>query len=177
MRDLANREKVTEFMRAFGRLARSPVSVYFTGGATAVLEGWRDTTLDIDIKFDPELDEMFRGIADIKERLRMNVELAAPSDFIPELPGWRERSTYIGREGQASFYNYDPYSQALAKIERGHEKDLFDVEAMFAAGLVGSEKLLSLCRQIEPLLYRYPALNSSKFGEKVERFVAQIEKE
>lgn len=57
MRDLATKEKITEFMRAFGRLARGEVSVYFTGGSTAVMEGWRDATLDIDLRFEPEADE------------------------------------------------------------------------------------------------------------------------
>jgi hypothetical protein len=29
------------------------------------------------------------------ERLGFNVELASPPDFIPELPGWRERSPLV----------------------------------------------------------------------------------
>src|ERR1051325_1056498 len=110
MRTLSNKNKITEFMIAIGRLARSPVSLYFTGGSTAVIEGWRETTLDIDIKFIPEIDEIFRGIPAIKEKLEINVELAAPSDFIPELPGWRDRCRYLGKEGEVTFYNYDPYS-------------------------------------------------------------------
>src|SRR5687768_4529903 len=109
MRDLASKEKISEFMRLFGRAARSEVEVYFTGGATAVLSGWRDATVDIDLKFTPEVDELFRAIPEIKEKLEVNIELAAPSDFIPQLPGWRDRCKYIAREGRVSFYNYDPY--------------------------------------------------------------------
>ncbi len=90
-------------MRAFGRLARSETEVFFTGGVTAVLAGWRDSTVDIDLKFDPESDELFQGIPEIKKTQRVNVELASPSDFIPELPGWRDRCTYIGREGKIIF--------------------------------------------------------------------------
>ncbi len=45
-------------MRFLGREARGNARVYFTGGATAVLMGWRDTTIDIDLRFDPELDEL-----------------------------------------------------------------------------------------------------------------------
>ncbi len=85
MRDLANKKKIQEFMRSFGRSARTDSRVYFTGGVTAVLLGWRDTTIDVDLRFDPELDEMFRSIPLIKEELQLNVELAAPSDFIPPL--------------------------------------------------------------------------------------------
>jgi hypothetical protein len=73
MRDLANKQKIVEFMRAFGRLARNEAEVFLTGGSTAVLEGWRDSTADIDLKFVPELDELFRGIPAIKESLMLNV--------------------------------------------------------------------------------------------------------
>ena len=36
-------------MAALGRVARSEHTVYLVGGATAVLEGWRGSTVDIDI--------------------------------------------------------------------------------------------------------------------------------
>lgn len=164
MRELADKKKIANFMREFGLLARSETDAFFTGGSTAVWEGWRDTTLDIDLKFDPELDELFRGIPAIKEKQKINVELASPPDFIPELPGWRDRCTYIGREGKTNFYNYDPYSQALSKIERGHEKDIFDVEAMFVRNMIEPTKLLALFLQIEPLLYKYPAIDPATFA-------------
>lgn len=92
MRDLTTEHLIREFMRTFGQRARTPCRVYFTGGATAVLSGWRDSTLDIDIRFEPEMDELYRAIPEIKERLRINIELAAPSDFIPPVPGWQDRS-------------------------------------------------------------------------------------
>ena len=167
MRDIADKTKILEFMRAFGGLAKRETEVFLTGGSTAVLEGWRDSTVDVDLKFEPELDELFRGIPEIKERLQINVELAAPSDFIPELPGWRDRCRYIQREGRATFYSYDPYSQALAKIERGHEKDMLDVGAMFARGLVEPSKLSSLFESIEPQLYKYPAIDPATFARSV----------
>ena len=91
MRDLADQTKIVTFMRTFGRLAKSETEVFFTGGVTAVLVGWRDSTVEIDLKMIPELDELFRGIPEIKETQKLNVELASPPDFIPELPGWRDR--------------------------------------------------------------------------------------
>lgn len=173
MRDLANKQKIVEFMRAFGRLARNEAEVFLTGGSTAVLEGWRDSTADIDLKFVPELDELFRGIPAIKESLMLNVELASPPDFIPELPGWRDRCTYIGSEGKVSFYSYDPYSQALSKIERGHEKDVLDVRAMFDRKLIEPAKLVELFTQIEPNLYKYPAIDTKSFAQAVRRAVEE----
>ena len=137
-----------------------------------MLMGWRETTIDVDLKFDPELDELFRALPEIKERLQINIELAAPSDFIPPLPGWQDRCQYIGREGTVSFFHYDPYSQALAKIERRHEQDLCDVETMLERGIVDRKKLLDLFGEIEPQLYKYPAIDPPSFLEAVNRAVA-----
>jgi hypothetical protein len=35
--------------------------MYLTGGSTAVLEGWREATVDVDLRFDPEADELLRA--------------------------------------------------------------------------------------------------------------------
>jgi len=72
----------------------------------------------------------------LKESLEINVELASPADFIPELPGWEERCMFVCRESRLSFYHYDFYAQALAKIERGHTQDLVDVQEMIRRHLV-----------------------------------------
>lgn len=167
MRDVANKEKLLSFMRSFGRRAHRNARVYFTGGATAVLRGWRDSTIDLDLKFDPELDELFRALPEIKEELQINIELAAPSDFIPPLPGWETRCEYIGREGKVSYYHYDYYSQALSKIERGHAQDVKDVEAMFQEGVLEQRRLLSFYEEIEPHIYRYPAIDPVSFSDAV----------
>ena len=41
--------------------------MYLTGGATAVLEGWRPSTVDVDVRFEPESEEPLRLIAELKE--------------------------------------------------------------------------------------------------------------
>jgi hypothetical protein len=169
MRELTGRERLDEFMRALGAAARAEARVYFTGGATAVLHGWRDTTVDIDIECVPDRDELLRAIPDLKERLRVNVELAAPSHFIPVLPGWEERSPFIRREGLVSFHHYDYYAQALSKIERGHSQDLVDVSSMLGAGLVEPARLRHLFERIVPELYRYPAIDATAFGRALDR--------
>jgi hypothetical protein len=155
-------------MQALGRVAREEGRVYLTGGATAVLVGWRDSTIDVDIKIVPEQDSIYRAIPAIKDSLRMNVELAAPDQFIPELPGWRERSPFIERSGSISFHHYDFYAQALAKIERNHEQDQTDVREMIARSLVETDRAMELFRAIEPALYRYPAINAHGFRLRVE---------
>ena len=74
MRDLTNENKIIEFFKALGRRARNEARVYLTGGATAVLTGWRDTTFDIDMKFEPELDEIYRALPELKEKLGVNID-------------------------------------------------------------------------------------------------------
>jgi len=169
MRTVANEALLRAFMRAAGKEADSECRVYFTGGATAVLLGWRESTIDADIRIVPDSDRLLRAIPRLKETLGINVELASPADFIPELPGWQERSPSIGREGKISFFHFDLYSQALSKVERGHRQDLQDVAAMVNRGLIDPGKALDLYRQIEPGLYRYPAIDPPSFREAVER--------
>ncbi len=77
------------FARALGRAASRDTRLYLTGGATAVIVGWRSTTLDVAIRLEPESDDLLRRISELKEQLDLNVELASPPDFIPELPAWR----------------------------------------------------------------------------------------
>lgn len=169
MRRPLDQERVLSFLRALGDEAESETRLYLTGGATAVLIGWRPTTIDLDIKLEPEADSLLRAIPALKERLEMNVELASPGDFIPEIPGWRDRSAFIAREGKLSCYHYDLAAQALAKIERGHAQDLDDVGQMLARGLVERQELQARFAEIEPQLYRYPAIDPASFRRAVER--------
>lgn len=161
------------FMRELGRTTRSPANVYFTGGVTAILYGWRASTIDIDLVADPPDDDVIRAAAALKDSLDVNVEVAAPHHFIPEVPGWRERSVFIAREGSVTFLHYDPYAQALAKLERAHDVDLDDVRAMIDAGIVERGRLRELYELIEPELDRYPAVDPAAFGRRVEAAVVQ----
>jgi hypothetical protein len=123
----------------------------------------------VDIKIVPEHDRLLRAIPALKESLQINVELAAPDDFIPPLPGWEDRSPFIAREGKLSFHHYDFYAQALAKIERNHSLDRADVSEMISSGLVDSQKLLSFFERIRHELYRYPAINPESFEQRVRK--------
>lgn len=168
MRGLTERAGLERFMRALGAASPDETRVYFTGGACAVLLGWRTSTIDIDLQLVPDRDALLRAISQLKDVLQINVELAAPHHFIPELPGWETRSLFIAREGTASFYHYDFYAQALAKIERGHAQDRVDVTAMLDRGLVVSARLREFFEAIEPQLYRYPAIDPPSFRRAVD---------
>jgi hypothetical protein len=168
MRRLTDRDRVLRFMHALGAAVREPARVYLTGGSSAVLLEWRATTVDVDVEIEPERDEILRAIAKLKEQLDVNVELASPSQFIPELPGWRDRSRFIAREGPLDFFHYDFYAQALAKLERRHARDLDDVAQMEKLGLIERPRLRELFAAIEPQLYRYPAIDPRAFRAAVE---------
>ena len=171
MRRLADAERIQRFMKKLGRSARGQMTVYLTGGSSAVLRGWRANTVDVDMKMVPDRDEVYRALPALKESLELNIELACPDDFIPEVPGWQERSVPIAREGKISFYHYDFYAQALSKLERGHAQDLADVQSMVDDSLVEPARLLNFFNQIERDLYRYPAIDAASFRQAVESFV------
>jgi hypothetical protein len=168
MRQLANGELIGRFMRELGRATDRDGACYFTGGATAVMVGWRATTVDVDIRLVPDSDAILRAIPRIKEQLEINVELAAPDDFIPVPAGWEGRSLYVGSEGKLSFYHFDPYSQALGKLERAHEQDLGDVEAMLERGIIERARALEYFEEIEPELFRFPSVDPRAFRRRVE---------
>lgn len=147
--------------------------VYFTGGATALLFGWRDATIDIDLQIVPESDKFFRALPGLKDKLQVNIELASPSHFIPELPGWIERSPFIGQEHSLSFYHYDLYAQALSKIERSHQRDRQDVCQMIRRGLISPSQLSELFEKIFPLLYKYPAIDPAAFRRNLESVLSE----
>ena len=167
MRPPVDEPRIRALAHALSLVARGPVRIYLTGGATAVLEGWRAATIDVDVRFEPEADELLRALPDLKNSLGINIELASPPDFIPELPGWRERSPLVFEEGKVAVHHFDPYSQALSKIERGFEQDIADVQSLITHGLVDPVRLREHYDAIEPELYRYPAIEPPAFRRKV----------
>jgi hypothetical protein len=167
MRPPVDAARIRELAHRLGRAAPGPTRIYLTGGATAVLEGWRLSTIDVDVRVEPESDALLRELVALKDRLGINVELASPPDFIPELPGWRERSPLVFRDGNVDVHHFDFYSQALSKIERGFSHDLVDVRSMLQGGLVVPDRLAELYEAIETQLYRYPAIDPAAFRRKL----------
>jgi hypothetical protein len=177
MRQKVTAPRLEEFMKALASGVTEAARVYLVGGASSVLMGWRDATIDVDLKLVPENDEILRRLASLKERLQLNIELASPDDFIPPLPGWQERSSFIRQVGKLTFLHYDFYAQALAKIERDHGLDLSDVGNMIKKKLVEPSRLLELFSQIEDQLHRYPALDPASFRRAVESIVKSSQDE
>jgi hypothetical protein len=168
-------ETLKQFMRELAAAAQSPGRIYLTGGATALLLGFRDSTIDIDLKLDPEPKGVFEAIARLKNTLDVNVELASPDDFIPVPRDWRARCRHVASIGSVEFFHYDFALQALSKIERGHNQDFNDATALLKTGLVSPADLRATFAQIEPDMIRYPAIDGNAFREKMEGFLAEYE--
>ena len=173
MRRTADAARVRALLAELGRLTRQPTTAYLVGGATAVIEGWRSTTIDVDLRVEPERDELLRALPELKERLSVNIELASPLDFLPELPGWRERSPFVAQLGELTVRHFDFYAQALAKLERSLGPDTADVAAMVDAGLVDPARLAELLGEIEPQLYLFPAVEPRALRVAVEGLAAR----
>lgn len=168
MREAADAERIERLARELGRVVQPGTRMYLTGGATAVLEGWRESTVDIDVRFEPDSDAALERIRDLKEDLALNIELASPLDFLPPLPGCQDRSRFRLRDGNLEVFDFDPFSQALWKLERGFALDLHDVRSMVESGQVEPAKLRELFEAIEPELYRFPAVDPDTLRTSVE---------
>jgi hypothetical protein len=79
-----------------------------------VLEGWRDSTIDVDLRFEPESDELMRALPALQDRLGINIELASPPDFIPELLRLRLR-----RRGKLGVRSRNEAVSLILDPERG----------------------------------------------------------
>ncbi len=111
----------------------------------------------------------------MKTELDLNIELAAPDQFLPALAGWQERSRFITRHGEVDFYHYDLTSQALAKLARAHDRDLADVRAMLERKLVSAAAIRAGLEAMRDRLIRYPALDAEAFERGDVRFLGSEE--
>jgi hypothetical protein len=93
MRRVAEPDRIRRFMGALAVKATRQARLYFTGGATAVLLGWRASTIDVDIHIVPEDDRLLRALPELKEDLELNVEPACPAHFINLKPAKQIRLT------------------------------------------------------------------------------------
>ncbi len=157
-------------MQRVGEIVSEPATIYLTGGATAVLLGFREGTIDIDIA--GELDQLFGEIPALKRTLNINVEIAKPTDFVPVLAGETERHIFIGTFGEASFYHFDPYGQVFSKVVRAHATDLHDAKAFVSRELVELSRLFELVKQVPDAVFaRYTRLDRESVERAVQDFL------
>ena len=162
-------------MRELARSAKREESyrVYLVGGGTAVLEGWRESSIDADLY--AWVFVLFRDVQAIKERLRLYIELVRPEDFVPPLAGSEGRHVFIETVGRVTFYHYDPYVQLLSKVVRGFARDLTDAKALVTSGMVQPDRFRQLVEDIPESVYsKYPRLSPQAVRAAVEDFLSGL---
>lgn len=61
VREVADRTRINAFMAALARHATADVDVFLVRGPSAVLVGWRDTTIDVGLVMRPDSDATLRS--------------------------------------------------------------------------------------------------------------------
>ena len=175
MRESVTRERLLAFMQRLAETAPrgKRFRVFVVGGGTAVAQGWRESTIDVDLYADDEA--VFRDIQRIKETERLNVEFARPEHFVPSLAGATDRHIFIATFGGVSFFHYDPYSQVFSKIVRGFQRDLQDAHHFIDDELVDAARFRELVDAVpESAFARYPALSREAILDAVDAFLDSI---
>jgi len=82
---------------------------------------------------------------------------------------------HVGCYGRVEFHHFDYLSQALAKLARGHERDLADVRVMLERGFFTTADLKRALVEIEPDRVRYPGLDAAAFRTRVREFAERVD--
>jgi hypothetical protein len=177
-RDDATRASIDAFLRELGRRFTGRGALYLAGGSMLVYQGFRPRTLDIDYRIELTAGDDTQFIQALRATQRvvhLNVEPAFPGDFIPLPAGWRERSRFLVQEGGLAVYAFDPLSTALAKIERGQERDIDDVLALCRTGVLGVDQIAQAFEEIAPRIETeaLPRITELDFRRKVVAFTVK----
>jgi hypothetical protein len=141
MRQRVGQQQIEQFLIQVGRTRQSG-RLYLTGGAALVHRGIRPgQTLDIDINITIDPTNLMAQIAQLKQKMNINIEFASPGDFIPLPTQWEARSAFIQRYGQVDAFYFDWYSIALSKMQRANQQDTIDVQLLVRQGYVGVSEL------------------------------------
>jgi hypothetical protein len=176
MRADVDRARVLELLSQLGHRLRAPHTLYLVGGSSAVVIGWRASTRDVDVRPEPDSDELLRLLHELKQALNINIELASPLDFLPALDGWQDRSPYVGSWGALHVRHLDFRLQALAKLERGLDTDLEDVRAMLGRDLVSTAELHDAFATMQVGLFRFPAVDAARLERRLTDVVGGLAK-
>ena len=72
------------------------------------------------------------------------------------------------RTGHLPHYDFAAQAQALAKVERGHARDVSDLDAMLVRGLISATAVRAMFAEMEPELYRFPAIDPPSYRRAVD---------
>ena len=172
MRQNVDRQKIEQFLTQVGR-TRQPGRLYLTGGAALVHKGIRPgQTLDIDIQVTVDPAHLTAQIAQLKQKMNINIEFASPGDFIPLPTQWETRSQFVKRYDQVDVFYFDWYSIILSKMQRASRQDIIDAQLLVRQGFVDVMELDLLYQDVlnkigtPPYDRLLPNLSSQSFSLK-----------
>ncbi len=169
MRQNVGQPEIERFLVEVGR-TRQPGRLYLVGGAALVHAGIRSgQTLDIQITSDPT--NLTAQIAQLKQRLNMNIEFASPGDFMPLPAQWEARSQFIKRYDQVDAFYFDWYGTALSKAQRANPQDIVDMQLLIRKGFIDVVELDGAYQDVlskignPPYDKLFPNLSQQKFAQ------------
>ena len=170
MRRGVDKAAIESFLQQLGRTFHKPARLYLVGGAALVHLGIRPGfTHDIDVQvYGANEGDLIVTIQKLIERLQINIEFAAPGDFIPLPLQWEAHAQFVGRYGTIDVFYFDFYSIALSKIERGNDRDIADVKLLIQYGMVTPDELDNAYQEVLAQLGkgRYPRITPQRFAER-----------
>jgi hypothetical protein len=167
MRRGVDKPAIESFLQQLGRSFRKPARLYLVGGAALVHLGIRPGfTQDIDVQVvGPNEGDLIVAIQKLIEHMQINIEFAAPGDFIPLPSQWEAHARFVGRYGTIDVFYFDFYSIALSKIERGTTRDIADVKLLVQQGIITLDELDQAYQEVLAQLGkgRYPRVTPQHF--------------
>ncbi|NJR43039.1 MAG: hypothetical protein HC767_10650 [Akkermansiaceae bacterium] len=86
MRQLVDKARLEKFLEAFGNALGKGGKIYLTGGGSAVLHEWRESTIDIDIKAMPEPSHFLKASPNSKTHSTLTLKSPHPIFSFPNFP-------------------------------------------------------------------------------------------
>lgn len=149
-----NQSDIVHFLEQLGQRYNRQAELYLLGGAALSLLGSPRTTLDLDYVGNdlPTAEEQAPGtlratMAVLADELRIEIEAVPLEQFIPVPLDADARHQLVGQFGSVRVFMFDPYSIALAKLDRGLPSDLQDIIFLLRRGLVELSKLATIVDQ------------------------------
>jgi len=113
-----------------------------------VLLGSTRQTVDIDyVGHDLHQDELQLVLEQLAQSFQLDVEAVPIEEFIPIPTDADERHILIAKFGQLEVYEFDPYTIAISKLDRGFETDIADIVFMLDQHLITIAQLEALLNQ------------------------------
>jgi Nucleotidyltransferase of unknown function (DUF6036) len=139
------KQDILSFLEELGKQVTSGTSLMLLSGSALSLLGNPRPALDIDYLADDQNKADFQlSIDRLASQLHIKVEGVPFDRYIPFPEGTSQRHIFYRQFGLLEVTILDPYTIALAKIDRGLDKDLGDVIFLIQNGLVELDRLQSV---------------------------------